>query len=182
MNGGVCIRHTANIITFLRIPLSVAMIFSPPFSLLFWSMYICSGLSDLLDGFVARKLHQQSEFGAKLDSISDSVFAVSIAVCALKYITFPFWIWICIIVIALIRFIGYGLGFYKYNTFASLHTYSNKITGLLIFISPLIYLISGLTVTSLILIIFSLFSSVEEILITIKCKNLSRNIKGIFIE
>ena len=64
-------KQLPNIITFLRIPLSIAMLVVSPFSLFFWIFYLSSGLTDIIDGFLARKLHQESSFGAKLDSIAD---------------------------------------------------------------------------------------------------------------
>ena len=38
--------------------------------------YIYCGISDILDGFIARKTKNESEIGAKLDSVSDIIFVV----------------------------------------------------------------------------------------------------------
>lgn len=40
-------------------------------SVTFWVCYLWCGISDMLDGLLARKFGQQSMTGAKLDSISD---------------------------------------------------------------------------------------------------------------
>ncbi|MDP4118803.1 MAG: CDP-alcohol phosphatidyltransferase family protein, partial [Bacillota bacterium] len=71
-----------------------------PFSIFFWICYLLGGLSDLLDGFVARRLNQQSAAGAKLDSIADMVFGVAIFIVVIKNIHVPVWLWICITLIA----------------------------------------------------------------------------------
>ena len=68
-------KQLPNSITFLRIPFSIAMLVVPPFSVRFWIFYLSSGLTDMMDGVLARKLHQESAFGAKLNSIADFVFA-----------------------------------------------------------------------------------------------------------
>lgn len=181
MKGVDVIKHVANIITFLRIPLAIAMLFSPPFSVLFWGFYFCGGFTDIIDGFVARKLNQESALGAKLDSIADFVFAGVVAIFVVINIEIPIFLWLCILCIALLRFVSYGIGFYKYHTFAPLHTYTNKITGALIFMAPIFYSVWGLVVMSLILCIMAFASALEEIVITIRSKELNRDCKSIFI-
>lgn len=74
---------------------------------------------------------------------------------------------------------GYGIGAYKYHTFSSLHTYLNKITGFLLFVFPLLYIISGLNITCACLCIIAFISAVEEVIITIKAKEIDRNCKGL---
>lgn len=47
----------------------------------FWvsfGLYIYSAVSDFFDGFAARKLNAFSEFGRKLDAISDKIFILSL--------------------------------------------------------------------------------------------------------
>ena len=43
----------------------------------FLALFVLAGVSDLLDGIVARKLNVCSEFGSKLDSISDMALYVA---------------------------------------------------------------------------------------------------------
>ena len=57
----------ANLITGTRILCSVALLFCPVFSLSFYILYLVAGLTDMIDGAVARKTGTVSEFGAKLD-------------------------------------------------------------------------------------------------------------------
>ena len=45
----------ANTITFFRIAVSIILLFCPVFSPAFYALYIAAGLSDMIDGFVARK-------------------------------------------------------------------------------------------------------------------------------
>ena len=56
----------ANIITIIRILCSIAILFCPVFSVAFYSLYITAGLSDMIDGWVARKTNTVSDFGCKL--------------------------------------------------------------------------------------------------------------------
>ena len=103
------------------------MLAVPSFSALFWIFYLGSGLTDILDGFLARKLHQESAFGAKLDSIADFVFVGCLTIFAVINMNIPRWLWLCALVIALPRFASYGIGFYKYHAFTALHTWANEL-------------------------------------------------------
>jgi len=46
-------------------------------------MYLLCGLTDMLDGAIARKNNIVSEFGAKLDTFADIVF---VAICMIKFL------------------------------------------------------------------------------------------------
>lgn len=100
---------------------------------------MCCGITDILDGVIAKSMKIESEIGAKLDSIADFIFIIIMIFVFLPILHLPKWIWLWIIIIALIRILSYLLGFIKYHTFASLHTYTNKITGLLLFTTPVLY-------------------------------------------
>ncbi|WP_228108889.1 CDP-alcohol phosphatidyltransferase family protein [Terrisporobacter petrolearius] len=173
-------NNLANAITCLRILCSLFILFTNPFTLLFWVLYMCCGISDILDGVIARSMKIESEIGAKLDSIADLTFIITMIFVFLPILHLPRWIWLWIIIIAVIRMLSYLFGFIKYHTFASLHTYTNKITGLLLFTTPVLYILFGVNVTGVILCVSALLSALEELLITIKSKELDRNIKSIF--
>jgi CDP-diacylglycerol--glycerol-3-phosphate 3-phosphatidyltransferase len=173
-------KNGANILTALRFLFAVGMVLAAPFSTAFWACYLGGGISDLLDGPVARALHFESDVGAKLDSAADLAFAAAIAVVILRNIQLPAWIWVCAGCVAAVRLASYGVGFVKYHTFSALHTYGNKATGALIFVVPILYALFGLTVSGVILCSVALFSSLEELIITISSPTLNRNCKGIY--
>ena len=66
----------ADIISALRIVFGLCMLCFKPFSALFYVFYSLGGITDMLDGFVARKLKIESDFGEKLDSVADIVFFI----------------------------------------------------------------------------------------------------------
>jgi len=139
------------------------------------------GFTDIADGVFARKLKQQSALGAKLDSIADFVFAAVIACVIMTNIELPFWMWVWFGIIAILRFVCYGIGFYKYHTFTALHTYLNKAAGALLFAAPLLYVLCGLKATGIILIIIAFASAFEETVMIIRSKTLNRDCKGLFM-
>lgn len=67
-------KQAANIITFSRIAAALSLFFLPHGRIIFIIFYIYCGISDMLDGFITRKMHTESKFGEKLDSFADIVF------------------------------------------------------------------------------------------------------------
>ena len=71
-----------------------------------------TGVSDMLDGIIARKTNSISEFGAKLDTISDFVFLVASMIKLLPIINIAKWLWVWIVVIAVIKIFNIIFGFF----------------------------------------------------------------------
>ena len=127
----------ANIITGIRIVLSALLLFCPAFSPAFFALYIAAGVSDMIDGAVARKTGTVSEFGSRLDTAADIVF---VAVCLIKLLPaldIPRWLYIWIAVIAFIKAANIAAGFIRRKEFISVHYVMNKVTGGLLFVFPL---------------------------------------------
>lgn len=79
----------ANIVTGVRLLLSVLMLFLPVPSPGFWAVYAVAGLSDMLDGPIARRTRTASDFGASLDTLADTAFAAACMIRLLPCWTFP---------------------------------------------------------------------------------------------
>ena len=174
------IRNLANRITFTRIVCAVLLVFTGAYTKMFWILYLYGGVSDMIDGMIARGLKQQSNLGAKLDSVADAAFLLAIVIVMAPTVVIPAWIWLCIGGIGLIRIIAYVVGYLKYHTFSSLHTYANKATGASLFMVPVLYLIFGGTVAIILPGLLAFASSCEELLITVLYKDLNRDRKSIF--
>ena len=53
---------------------TLLLLFLTPKSPVFFAVYSLTGLTDALDGWLARKTGTASDFGARLDSIADLLF------------------------------------------------------------------------------------------------------------
>ena len=155
-------RSLANCITAIRILCSIVMLFFPAFSLAFYTLYITSGVSDMVDGWVARRTHTASEFGAKLDTIADIVFVVVCLVKLLPVLNIPVWLWVWIGIIALIKVINIISGFIVQKRFVSVHSTMNKVTGLLLFVFPLTISFINLKYSAVVVCIFATFAAIQE--------------------
>ena len=84
----------ANAITIFRMAASIVLLLCPVFSPAFYAFYIMAGVSDMLDGFVARKTNSSSRFGARLDTIADFVFVVVCLIKLLPILSIPAWLYV----------------------------------------------------------------------------------------
>ena len=152
----------ADIITGIRIVCSIALLFFPAFSPAFYTLYVVAGVSDMIDGTVARKTGTVSDFGSKLDTAADFVL---VAVCLIKMIPvldIPIWLVIWIIVIALIKVINILSGYALRKEFAAVHTVMNKLTGIALFLLPLTLSIIDLKYSGMLVCTLATFAAVQE--------------------
>lgn len=127
----------ANILTCIRILCSIALLFVSPISKSFYILYLTAGLSDMLDGPVARKTKTASNFGSKFDSIADCAFVAACLIKLLPILKIEKCLYLWIALIVLIKIINIVSGLIIYKRIIFLHTILNKITGLLVFILTL---------------------------------------------
>lgn len=127
----------ANLITVIRILCSIALLFCSALSPWFYVLYIAAGVSDMVDGWVARKTNTVSEFGSKLDTVADIIFVVVCLVKLLPVIHLPVWIYIWVGLIACIKVFNIIYSYAVRKQFLADHSILNKITGALLFVLPL---------------------------------------------
>ncbi len=152
----------ANIMTGVRIVLSAALLFLPALSPVFFAFYAAGGLSDMIDGAVARRTGTVSEFGSKLDTIADIVF---VAVCLIKVIpvlVVPIWLYIWIAVIAFIKMANIAAGYTRQKEFISVHSVINKVTGGLLFVFPLTLTFIDLRYSAAAVCMFATAAAIQE--------------------
>ncbi len=130
--------HLADLITGIRILCGILILFVPAFSGWFYVLYLLGGLSDAIDGMVARKLGQASDFGAKLDTIADFIFAIAVFVKIAGVVLVPAWLMVWAVLIIVIKIMNVIAGLLKHGKFVTVHSTLNKVCGGIIFLLPLI--------------------------------------------
>jgi len=87
-------------------------------------LFLLGCLTDLLDGYIARKYNQGSKLGVFLDPMADKVFTYTFVLILLYFNVFPLWVTVLIFVrdLAVDAFINFSLTF---NTFVKA-TYPGK--------------------------------------------------------
>ena len=131
-------KNIPNYITAVRILGTIGLLFLKPFTVEFFVLYTVCGVSDVLDGTLARAFGITSTIGAKLDSAADlSYYAVMvIKIFPVLLERLPLSLWCVVIADVLMRVVSYSFVAIKYHRFSSMHTYMNKLTGFAVFTIP----------------------------------------------
>ena len=152
----------ANTITLFRIAVSIVLLFCPVFSSAFYTLYIAAGLSDMLDGFVARQTDTISKLGARLDMIADLVFVVVCLIKLLPVLRIPAWLYAWIGIIALIKVVNIVSGFAVQKKLVAVHSVMNKATGALLFLLPLTIPAVPLKYSAIVVCAAATFAAIQE--------------------
>ena len=102
------LKHIPNILTILRfifIPIILYFIFVGNYILAF-VFFTLSGITDVLDGCIARKFNLISNFGKLMDPLADKLTQISVLASLVKVEIIPFWILVIVILKELIMIIG----------------------------------------------------------------------------
>ena len=154
--------NLANIITTVRIVCSVVLLFCPALSFTFYVLYIIAGLTDMIDGTVARKTNSASEFDSKLDSVADFVFVVVCLIKLFPVLDIASWIYVWTFIILLIKVSNVISGYVIKKKFVALYTIMNKVTGILLFILPLTLSVIDLKYSAVVVCSVATFAAIQE--------------------
>lgn len=80
----------------LAVPLAVWLMLSGKFGFAFW-VFIAAGISDAVDGFLAKRLNAQTELGKVLDPLADKALLVSVYVTLGQAGHLPVWLVILVV-------------------------------------------------------------------------------------
>ncbi len=161
-------KNIPNYITMIRLILSVLLFFITDNWILFLVIYFVCGISDVLDGFLARKFKWQTKTGARLDSLADFIFffAAFLRMLLSYRLTIPVPVILGAILIALIRFFNLYITSKKFGMPGILHTAGNKLSGIIFFFACPVAV--NLGYIPLWVILIPLISSLEETMILFK--------------
>lgn len=161
-----------NCLTMFRIAGGGSLCFITPLCREFYVVYTLCGISDVLDGWIARLTNSVSDFGSRLDSIADLLLYTVLIVKLLPRLLqrLPGWIWYLAALALAVRLCAYWVAFCKYACFASQHTWGNKMTGLSIFLLPYLLGSTLLQPYALGVCTLALFSSAEELMIHLQSR------------
>jgi beta-lactamase class A len=101
----------------------------------FWIIYGLCGISDIADGWLARKLKCVTRTGAWLDSVADICFVACLCPLLLPKLELPQWLWLWAGVIVAIKVVNQLSAVWVHGRFCFPHTLANKWAGFLLFIA-----------------------------------------------
>lgn len=151
----------------------------------FYAVYLVCGISDVLDGYIARRYHWESSAGAKLDSLSDFVFYA--IVLYLMFFTTDIagqpWVIIGFALVFAIRLANLLITRIKFAQWGMLHSLANKAAGLALFLVMPFALTAGSLswLPGGVLFVIAALSAIEETMILLSTNTYDVNRKSYFI-
>ena len=98
-------KNIPNIITIIRIFLSTTFMFIKPYSITFCVIYVLCGISDILDGYIARNTNTTSKVGSILYTLAGIAMVAMLSVVLLPTLRFTTSLLSCLLFIIIIRII-----------------------------------------------------------------------------
>ena len=155
-------KRIPDLLSMSRIVLCLPLLMVDAMTVPFWVLYVIAGLTDILDGFLARRWGVESKLGARLDSLADFVFVLAVGYKLFTWLKLPVMLWIMIGLIALIKVINAISSFVVKHRIAFLHTKANKLTGFLIFIAMMAIGQSYFVPVAWAIACIALFAAIQE--------------------
>ena len=145
-----------------RIVLCLPLLLVDAMTLPFWVLYLIAGLTDILDGFLARRWGVESKFGARLDSLADFVFVLAVGYKLFPWLKLPAALWMMIGLIAVVKASNAVSAYIVRHKIEFLHTKANKLTGFLLFVGMMTIGQSYFIPVAWIIACIALFAAIQE--------------------
>jgi len=148
---------------------------------IFVACLVFSFLTDALDGWLARRLHCQSEIGARLDSWSDIVTWLTLPVCG-------WWLerdvvrheWPFLAVAIAFYLAAIGLGFLKFRQLTSYHTQGAKVMTIVASIAVITFFLTSSPWAIRAFTPIVVITQLEEMLITLSLPEWRANVPSLW--
>ena len=155
-------KRIPDLLSMSRIVLCLPLLIVDAMTIPFWVIYLIAGLTDILDGFLARRWGVESKFGARLDSLADFVFVLVVGYKLFPWLRLPATLWMMIGLIALVKVINAISSFMVKHRIEFLHTKANKLTGFLLFIGMMTVGQSYFIAVAWMIACIALFAAIQE--------------------
>ena len=155
-------KQIPNLLSMSRIVLCLPLLMVDAITMPFWILYLIAGLTDMLDGFLARRWRVESKFGARLDSLADFVFVVVVGYKLFPWLKLPTTLWMMIGLIALVKASNAVSAYIVRQRIEFLHTKANKLTGFFLFIGMMAIGQSYFVPEAWIISCIALFAAIQE--------------------
>jgi len=172
-----------NIVSLIRVfmaPVLLWLAYSQHVSIYF-IVLIFTLFTDVLDGFLARRLNMITELGSHLDSWGDFIIYSTLAIAA-------WWLWpgiireeiISVLIIILSFVLPVLIGLIKFHTLTSYHTWSVKLAVFITLVSYIVVFLDWQRWPIYLAALVSAIAAIEEILITFIMKHEHADVRSVW--
>ena len=155
-------KRIPNILSVSRIVLGLPLLLVEVMTMPFWVLYVIAGMTDMLDGFLARRWGVESKFGARLDSWADFVFVLAVGYKLFPWLKLPVALWMMIGLITLVKIVNAISSYVVKRRIEFLHTKANKLTGFLLFVGMMAIAQSYFIPLAWLIACIALFVAIQE--------------------
>ena len=155
-------KRIPDLLSMSRIVLCLPLLLVDAMTVPFWVLYLIAGLTDMLDGFLARRWGVESKFGARLYSLADFVFVLTVGYKFFPLLKLPATLWMMIGLIALVKTVNAISSYVVKHKIEFLHTKVNKLTGFLLFIGMMTVGQSYFIPVAWVIACIALFAAIQE--------------------
>ena len=155
-------KRIPDLLSMSRIVLCLPLLLVDAMTVPFWVLYLIAGITDMLDGFLARRWGVESKFGARLDSLADFVFVLTVGYKFFPLLKLPATLWMMIGLIALVKTVNAISSYVVKHKIEFLHTKVNKLTGFLLFIGMMTVGQSYFIPVAWVIACIALFAAIQE--------------------
>ena len=173
-------KHLANILTVTRIFIGSILLWYGEITAGFLKLFCVAGLTDLLDGPIARLTDSVSELGAKLDTTGDVIMYMALAKILLfkeklkkRYV-------VIILCAAAALLISAFIGLKRFGSFFFIHTATAKLLGFNCFLVPFSSFFNTLDYVVAVICVLLLLLAIESIVIQSKSSSASPDTLSVF--
>ncbi|QDR80023.1 pgsA: CDP-diacylglycerol--glycerol-3-phosphate 3-phosphatidyltransferase [Sporomusa termitida] len=172
-----------NVLSCLRIVLALLLVLLSESPALFTITYIVCGITDIADGYIARKYNAATKLGSKLDSLGDFIFwAVVVAVLFFRTSIYTDSLVLTGgLVVTIMRAANFLITKIKFKQWGMLHSTGNKAAGLALYLALPICVLLGYMPLYLAIPVFiiALLSALEEMAILVTSNKYNANRKSL---
>jgi CDP-diacylglycerol--glycerol-3-phosphate 3-phosphatidyltransferase len=155
-------KQIPNLLSASRIALCLPLLLVDSMTVPFWALYVIAGITDMFDGFLARRWGMESRFGARLDSLADFVFVIAVGYKLFPWLKLPAALWMMIGLIAMVKIINAISSYVVNHRIEFLHTKANKLTGFLLFVGVITIGQSYFVTIAWVIACIALFAAIQE--------------------
>ena len=175
-------KYVPNILTVLRIICASLLLVTPVYSSAFYVLFLICGITDFLDGRIARKYQLASKAGASLDNIADYLLIISSIIKVVPTLVLERWVLIWGVIMLVTHVSSSVIAWFKYKKIVILHTVANKILGGAVFVIPLLAGFGNHTLLIALVCALMCFSVPEEIYLLLTSKQFEPDVRGVFFD
>ncbi len=175
-------KRLPNILSAVRLILSVALFFLSGCKVVWFVLFIVCGITDILDGIIARVWNAVTPLGARLDSIADTVFFCAVAISLFIQIPAKGIVYGFACVIIAVRLVNLFIGRLKFDRWGGIHTAGNKWAGVLFFVCAFFCMLTQeyIAIFTEIILAVTLLAALEEMMILLTAKEYEENRRSFF--